>query len=95
MHCSYYFHIRSSSATFLLVNLPRFCEAEELGIYSSVSINRKILFLHQSQIICIGSIDSFKRLLGLGHYVAAKHGVIGLVKTMAIELVFGQSAIDG
>lgn len=37
-------------------------------------------------IICIGSTGSFKGLPGLGHYVAAKHGVIGLVKTLAIEL---------
>jgi SDR family mycofactocin-dependent oxidoreductase len=38
------------------------------------------------KIICIGSTGSFKGLPGLGHYVAAKHGVIGLVKTLAIEL---------
>lgn len=37
-------------------------------------------------IICIGSTGSFKGLPGLGHYVAAKHGVIGLVQTLAIEL---------
>jgi (+)-trans-carveol dehydrogenase len=29
---------------------------------------------------------SFKGLPGLGHYVAAKHGVIGLVKTLVLEL---------
>jgi SDR family mycofactocin-dependent oxidoreductase len=38
------------------------------------------------KIICIGSTGSFKGLYGLGHYIAAKHGVIGLVKTLAIEL---------
>lgn len=38
------------------------------------------------KIICVGSTGSFKGLPGLGHYVAAKHGVIGLVKTLAIEL---------
>lgn len=40
----------------------------------------------KGKIICIGSTGSFKGLPGLGHYVAAKHGVIGLVKTLAIEL---------
>jgi SDR family mycofactocin-dependent oxidoreductase len=38
------------------------------------------------KIICTGSTGSFKGLYGLGQYVAAKHGVIGLVKTLAIEL---------
>ncbi len=38
------------------------------------------------KIICTGSTGSFKGLHGLGQYVAAKHGVIGLVKTLAIEL---------
>jgi SDR family mycofactocin-dependent oxidoreductase len=38
------------------------------------------------KILCIGSTGSFKGLSGLGHYVTAKHGVIGLVKTLAIEL---------
>lgn len=40
----------------------------------------------RSKIICIGSTGSFKGLAGLGHYAAAKHGVIGPVKTRAIEL---------
>lgn len=38
------------------------------------------------KIICTASTASFKGLYGLGHYAAAKHGVIGLMKTMAIEL---------
>lgn len=38
------------------------------------------------KIICIGSTGSVKGLPGLGHYVAAKHGLLGLVKTLAIEL---------
>lgn len=41
---------------------------------------------HKGKIICIGSTGSFKGLYGLGHYTAAKHGVIGLVQTLAIEL---------
>jgi NAD(P)-dependent dehydrogenase (short-subunit alcohol dehydrogenase family) len=40
----------------------------------------------RGKIICIGSTGSLKGLPGLGHYIAAKHGVIGLVKTLAIEL---------
>jgi (+)-trans-carveol dehydrogenase len=56
-----------------------------------VWITIKIVIPHmlprrKGKIICIGSTGSFKGLYGLGHYVAAKHGVIGLVKTLAIEL---------
>ena len=40
----------------------------------------------RGNILCIGSTGSFKGLPGLGQYVAAKHGVLGLVKTLAIEL---------
>jgi SDR family mycofactocin-dependent oxidoreductase len=46
----------------------------------------QMLSVRRGKIICIGSTGSFKGLPGLGHYVAAKHGVIGLVKTLAIEL---------
>lgn len=38
------------------------------------------------KIICISSTAGFKGMANLAHYVAAKHGVIGLVKTLAIEL---------
>lgn len=38
------------------------------------------------KIICTGSTSSFRGLYGLGHYSAAQHGVIGLMKTLAIEL---------
>ena len=38
------------------------------------------------KIICISSTAGFKGMFNLAHYVAAKHGVIGLVKTLAIEL---------
>jgi SDR family mycofactocin-dependent oxidoreductase len=40
----------------------------------------------RGKIICTSSTGGFKGLPGLGHYTAAKHGVIGLVKTLAIEL---------
>jgi (+)-trans-carveol dehydrogenase len=45
-----------------------------------------MLLRRRGKIICIGSTGSFKGLYGLGHYAAAKHGVIGLVKALAIEL---------
>ena len=38
------------------------------------------------KIICVSSTAGFKGMHALAHYVAAKHGVIGLVKTLAIEL---------
>jgi (+)-trans-carveol dehydrogenase len=38
------------------------------------------------KIICIASTAGQKGMENLAHYVAAKHGVIGLVKTLAIEL---------
>jgi SDR family mycofactocin-dependent oxidoreductase len=38
------------------------------------------------KIICISSTAGVKGMANLVHYVAAKHGVIGLVKTLAIEL---------
>ena len=41
---------------------------------------------HSGKIICIASTAGFKGMENLAHYVAAKHGVIGLVKTLAIEL---------
>lgn len=40
----------------------------------------------KGKIICTGSTGSFKGLPSLAHYVAAKHGIVGLVKTLAIEL---------
>lgn len=38
------------------------------------------------KIVCIASTASQKGMANLAHYVAAKHGVLGLVKTLAIEL---------
>jgi (+)-trans-carveol dehydrogenase len=38
------------------------------------------------KIICIASTAAHKGMANLAHYVAAKHGVLGLVKTLAIEL---------
>ncbi len=65
---------------------------ETLGVVlKGVWITCKVVIPHmlsrrRGKIICTGSTGSFKGLPGLGHYVAAKHGVIGLVKTLAIEL---------
>ncbi len=41
---------------------------------------------HSGKIICIASTAALKGMGNLAHYVAAKHGVLGLVKTLAIEL---------
>jgi SDR family mycofactocin-dependent oxidoreductase len=38
------------------------------------------------KIICIASTAAIKGMANLAHYVAAKHGVLGLVKALAIEL---------
>lgn len=38
------------------------------------------------KIICTGSTASIKGMGNLAHYTAAKHGVLGLVKSLAIEL---------
>lgn len=40
----------------------------------------------RGKIICIASTAGMKGMANLAHYVAAKHGVLGLVKTLAIEL---------
>ncbi len=37
-------------------------------------------------IVMISSIAGLKGQPGIGHYVAAKHGVVGLMKTIALEL---------
>jgi SDR family mycofactocin-dependent oxidoreductase len=37
-------------------------------------------------IILTNSVNGIKPSLGLGHYVAAKHGVVGLMRTLALEL---------
>jgi len=41
---------------------------------------------HSGNIVCISSTAGQKGMANLAHYVAAKHGVLGLVKTLAIEL---------
>jgi (+)-trans-carveol dehydrogenase len=37
-------------------------------------------------IVLIGSTAGLRGMRGIGHYAAAKHGLVGLAKTMAIEL---------
>lgn len=54
-------------------------------ITCKVSISH-MLARRSGKIICTSSTAGFKGMHALSHYVAAKHGVIGLVKTLAIEL---------
>src|SRR2546425_8273986 len=46
----------------------------------------QMLARRSGKIICISSTAGLKGMANLAHYVAAKHGVLGLVKTLAIEL---------
>ncbi len=46
----------------------------------------QMLARRSGKIICIASTAASKGMANLAHYVAAKHGVLGLVKTLAIEL---------
>ncbi len=46
----------------------------------------QMLSRRSGKIICISSTAGLKGMANLAHYVAAKHGVIGLVKTLAVEL---------
>lgn len=46
----------------------------------------QMLNRRSGKIICISSTAGLKGMANLAHYVAAKHGVLGLVKTLAIEL---------
>jgi (+)-trans-carveol dehydrogenase len=46
----------------------------------------QMLSRRSGKIICISSTAGLKGMANLAHYVAAKHGVLGLVKTLAIEV---------
>lgn len=46
----------------------------------------QMLERRNGKIVCISSTAGQKGMANLAHYVAAKHGVLGLVKTLAIEL---------
>jgi SDR family mycofactocin-dependent oxidoreductase len=46
----------------------------------------QMLKRRSGKIICISSTAGMKGMANLAHYVAAKHGVLGLVKTLAVEL---------
>ena len=46
----------------------------------------QMLSRRSGKIICISSTAGLKGLPNLAHYTAAKHGVLGLVKSLAIEL---------
>ncbi len=38
------------------------------------------------KILCVSSVNGLRGGQNVGHYVAAKHGVLGLVKTLAMEV---------
>ncbi|MBF4769359.1 mycofactocin-coupled SDR family oxidoreductase [Nocardioides agariphilus] len=39
-----------------------------------------------ANLVFIGSVSAHKGIAATGHYVAAKHGVVGLMRTLAVEL---------
>ena len=57
------------------------------GIWITCKVSiPQMLARRSGKIICIASTAAIKGMANLAHYVAAKHGVLGLVKTLAIEL---------
>jgi len=57
------------------------------GVWITCKVSIPSLLNRRSgKIICIASTAGIKGMSNLAHYVAAKHGVLGLVKTLAIEL---------
>lgn len=39
-----------------------------------------------ANLVFVGSVSAHKGIAATGHYVAAKHGVVGLMRTLAVEL---------
>ena len=57
------------------------------GVWITCKVSIPAMLPRRSgKIICVASTASVKGMANLAHYVAAKHGVLGLVKTLAIEL---------
>lgn len=57
------------------------------GVWITCKVSIPQMLVRRSgKIICIASTAGIKGMANLAHYVAAKHGVLGLVKTLAIEL---------
>jgi len=57
------------------------------GVWITCKVSIPQMLDRQSgKIICISSTAGQKGMANLAHYVAAKHGVLGLVKTLAVEL---------
>jgi len=58
------------------------------GVYNTLRAAAPAMIAagHGGSIIAISSVAGIKSLPGQAHYSAAKHGVVGLVKTAAIEL---------
>ena len=58
------------------------------GVWSTLKATIPLMIAHErgGSIITISSVAGIKSLPGQAHYSAAKHGVVGLTKTAAIEL---------
>ncbi len=57
------------------------------GVWITCKVSIPQMLVRRSgKIICIASTAGLKGMTNLAHYVAAKHGVLGLVKTLAAEL---------
>jgi NAD(P)-dependent dehydrogenase (short-subunit alcohol dehydrogenase family) len=57
------------------------------GVWITCKVTIPSMLARRSgKIVCIASTAGLKGMSNLAHYVAAKHGVLGLVKTLAIEL---------
>ena len=69
----------------------RFLEMIDINLTSQwrtakAAIPRMLQLGNGGSIIFIASTNAFKAVPGNGHYTAAKHGIIGLMRTLAQEL---------
>ena len=61
------------------------------GVWKTVKAAVPHLISHGGSIILTSSVGGLKAYAHTGHYIAAKHGVVGLMRTFAVEL--GQHSI--
>jgi NAD(P)-dependent dehydrogenase (short-subunit alcohol dehydrogenase family) len=65
-------------------------ECSDVILYGSWTLSRAaiphMLGRVGANLLFVGSVSAHKGIAATGHYVAAKHGVVGLMKTLAIEL---------
>jgi SDR family mycofactocin-dependent oxidoreductase len=59
---------------------------------TSQAVSRAMIEQGRGKIVMIGSVNSFIGLPGHAHYVAAKHGLLGLTRALALE--FAQHKIN-